>query len=88
MPLQPGKIAQENWALQSVVNGKRRGAITRTSGYRSLQKESGYPTFHVAACSTWFAEAAEEPERKADARSAAKGEQRLQAGEGTSPATL
>lgn len=23
----PGKIAQENWALQSVLNGKRRGAI-------------------------------------------------------------
>lgn len=29
-----GKIPQENWALQSVKNGKRRGGIIEASGYR------------------------------------------------------
>ena len=32
---QPGKAAQENWGLQSVMNGKRRGAATGLSGYQS-----------------------------------------------------
>lgn len=29
----PGKTAQENWVLQSVLNGKRRGAVKQQSGY-------------------------------------------------------
>lgn len=31
-----GKIPQENWVLQSVENGKRRGGIVGASGYRSI----------------------------------------------------